>query len=107
MQAVPSRGTRGHGAGRRAGLLVSLATAASLLPLVGAAAPVPEAGPPAATGASNGPATPAADRLSVRVAHLDLHARLPEDLLRPEGRSRWDLRGVRLLERWVRTTEPG
>jgi len=51
------------------------------------------------------PAT-AGDTLKVRLARVDMKASLPPDLVQPEGRSRWDLRGVILGDRWVRTTGP-
>jgi len=53
----------------------------------------------------SGPAT-AGDLLKVRLARVDVGASLPPDLVQPEGRSRWDLRGVILGDRWVRTTAP-
>jgi len=46
------------------------------------------------------------DTLKVRLAHVDVAHSLPPDLAQPEGRSRWDLRGLVLGERWVRTTGP-
>jgi len=78
------------------------------------------AGEPAPTSASASAPTPASapasalapaaagtgDFLKVRLALVDLRAALPPDLIRPEGRSRWDLRGVILGDRWVRTTGP-
>ena len=36
-------------------------------------------------------------------AAVDLSGELPADLLRPEGKTRWDLEGLTLEESWTRT----
>src|SRR6266853_1490114 len=49
-----------------------------------------------------GPATSSPTR-QVRVGVVDITARLPLDLLSPEGRSRWDLKRVPLSRTFVRS----
>jgi hypothetical protein len=61
------------------------------------------------TVADAGPAVdtvPPAGPLKVRLARVDLSSPLPQDLLAPEGHSRWDLRSLTLRERWVRSVVP-
>jgi hypothetical protein len=48
------------------------------------------------------PAAPAAPRWRARLAEVDLSRALPADLTAPEGRSRWNLKGLPLHERWLR-----
>ncbi len=53
--------------------------------------------------APNGPAD--RSRLRARLAEVDLSRALPADLAAPEGKSRWNLKGLRLGERWLRDVE--
>src|SRR2546428_8216422 len=48
------------------------------------------------------PATPPPTR-QVRLGVIDLSARLPADLLSPEGRTRWNLQSVPLARTFVRS----
>lgn len=41
-------------------------------------------------------------RLRARIAAVDLSRQPPIDMTAPEGRSRWNLRGLALRERWIR-----
>ncbi|HUD72047.1 MAG TPA: fibronectin type III domain-containing protein [Dongiaceae bacterium] len=55
-----------------------------------ASSPAPQGGPTAPP------------RLRARLAEVDLSRALPADLAAPEGKSRWNLKGLTLGERWVR-----
>jgi Fibronectin type III domain len=79
----------------------ALLTVISVLTL---AAPAPRAAAGGPNAAAEG--RPQGERRG-RFAHIDRTAPLPPDLLRPEGRSRWDLRGAALGARFVRTLTPG
>lgn len=75
---------------RKAGALACMALAGAVI--------APRSG--AGSGAS--PAAPAAVR-QVRLRHVDLSGPFPDDLRSPEGKTRWDLTGLRFREAFTRS----
>lgn len=58
----------------------------------------------ASDGSGGAPETPG---LEAQLSDVDVSGFLPEDLARPEGRTRWDLRGLILQAPWTRTLTDG